>query len=80
MNEMIQMTTDDDMKDVREYYQKKFKSAMSINEAGGKKVTFTNLDQPLITVILQTDEKDEDKIQILLTRVNISIPGIPFNR
>ncbi|MEP7337330.1 MAG: zinc ribbon domain-containing protein [Acidobacteriota bacterium] len=77
INEMVQMTTDDDIEDVREYYQKKFKKAMSINDGGSKKVIFTSMSQPLITVILQPDEQHEDKTQILLTRVNIAIPNIP---
>lgn len=76
MTEMIQMTTDDDMEDVREYYRKKFKNAMSINDEKGKKLIFTSLGQPMITVIVQPDETDTGKTQIVLSRVNVSIPKI----
>lgn len=78
MTEMIQMTTDDDLEDVRDYYRKKFKNAMSINDKKGKKLIFTSIGQPIITVIVQADEKDADKTQIFLSRVNIALPSISF--
>ena len=76
MTEMIQMTTTDDLEDVREYYRKKLKNVMSINDEKGKKLIFTSLGQPMITVIVQPDESDTDKTQIVLSRVNIAIPQI----
>jgi len=75
-SEMIQMTTDDSLDDVLQYYEEKFKNATTIHDEDGKKFIFTSLGQPLTTVIVQPDEKQEDKTQILLTRVNISIPKI----
>lgn len=78
--ETIQMTTDDDMEDVREYYQEKFKNNLGIHNEDGKKAIFTSLGQPLITVIVQPDEKHKDKTQILLTRVNIVIRDLPFHQ
>lgn len=81
INEVIQMTTDDDLEDVLEYYQEKFKnSSIRIKGDDGKKSVFTSLGQPMITVIVEPHEKDKDKdkTKITLTRLNIPIPKIPI--
>ncbi len=76
MTQMIQMTTKDDLEDVREYYRKKLKNAMNINDEKSRKFIFTSIGQPILTVIVQPDENDADKTQIVLSRVAVAIPQI----
>lgn len=75
LNEVIKMTTEDDFDTVKEYYNEKFKnSSISIKNEDGQKLIFTTTGQPLITIIVQPSDADEDKTEINLLRVNIPLP------
>lgn len=79
VNEVIKMSTDDDLETVSKFYQEKFKdSSVSVKNDGGEKIIYTTFGQPLITVILQPDEDHDGNIEINLVRANISIPRIRF--
>lgn len=81
INEVIKMTTDDDLETVKDYYDGKFKnSSISIKNEEGQKFVFTTLGHPLITIIVQPDEAHEGKTEINLLRANISIPKIAIPR
>lgn len=77
MNEVLKMTTEDDIQTVKEYYDEKFKnSSVNISNQDGQKFIFTTLGHPLITIIVQPDESHEGNTEINLIRANLSIPKI----
>jgi len=72
-NETMTMTTDDSVREVRDYYQKRLGSPMSENEDEAS-VVFKISDSPMILITINQDKDDSDRTQITVVRTNVQLP------
>src|SRR5262249_39692402 len=80
-NQEIEMTTDDSVEKVRDFYQEKFKnSPINFNNEDGERYVFTTLGQPVIVITVQPDEEHNGKTQIILVSAGIPFLKFPFSR
>jgi hypothetical protein len=68
-NQLVTMTTGDDIKTIREHYQKLLGPPMvETSDKAGKTLLFQTSDSPMVLITIQPDEDDSGKNQITLTR------------
>jgi hypothetical protein len=73
-NEFIQMTTDDSVSKVNDYYKRRFGDPMV--EADDSAVIFRIPGSFTTIITINQDETDSDKTKITVTRANAQIPKI----
>lgn len=83
--EKLGFTTDDDLETVKQYYDKKFgemfkNSATNIQSQDEEKYVYVALSQPMITIEIEPDQKDDGKTRISLVKVNPPIPKFALPR
>lgn len=77
--EKLGLTTDDDIETVKQYYDKKFgetfkNSATNIQSQEGEKYVYVALSQPMITIEIEPDPKNDAKTRISVVKVSAPIP------
>ena len=77
--EKLGFTTDDDLETVKQYYDKKFgetfkNSATNIQSQEGEKYVYVALSQPMITIEIEPDPKNDAKTRISVVKVSAPIP------
>lgn len=79
--EAVSLTTDDDLETVKEYYDKKVRelfknSNTSIQSEDDEKFVYVALANPMVTIEIQPDPRNDGKTRISIAKVKAPIPKI----
>jgi len=74
-NEIMIMSTDDDLEEVKKFYQDRLRGATMIDK-GGEEVVFTTPGPRATVVAIKPDRSDEDQLRIVVTRTHLPIPNV----